>query len=144
MRTQKVEHLKINGGRYYYRRRVPKKHQKTLGIENWNHPCGKVTYQQAVVLVTEWARKHDALIAALDNPETALQVRQETEADMMEPLVTGLVKAQKAGTLPSSFDPLDAARAGYEAVSTNQTFDDQDRLARYRAILDSSFGPHVC
>jgi hypothetical protein len=143
MRTQKVEHLKVNGGRYYYRRRVPTKHQKTLGIKNWNRPCGKVSYQQAVVLVTEWTAKHDAMIEALDNPETAIQVRQETEADMMAPLVAGMVKAQRAGSLPPSFDPLDAARAGYEAASTNPNFDDQDRLVRFRAIHESSFGSHV-
>lgn len=143
MRTQKVDHLKVNGGRYYYRRRVPTRHQKTLGIKNWNHPCGKVSYQQAVVLVTEWAAKHDAMIEALDNPETALTVRQETEADIMAPHVAGMVKAQESGILPSSFDPLNAARAGYEAASTNPKFDDQDRLVRFRAILEASFGPHV-
>lgn len=143
MRTQKVDHLKINGGRYYYRRRVPIRHQKTLGIKNWNRPCGKVSYQQAVVLVTDWTAKHDAMIKALDNPETAIQVRQETEADMMAPLVADMVKAQRAGSLPPSFDPLDAARAGYEAASTNPKFDDQDRLVRFRAIHEASFGSHV-
>lgn len=108
MRTQKVDHLKINGGRYYYRRRVPIRHQKTLGIKNWNRPCGKVSYQQAVVLVTDWTAKHDAMIKALDNPETAIQVREETEADMMAPLVADMVRAQRAGSLPPSFEvPLD-------------------------------------
>jgi integrase len=143
MPAHTIDHLKINGGRFYYRRRVPIRHQKTLGIKNWNRPCGKVSYQQAVVLVTEWAAKHDAMIEALDNPETAIQVRQETEADMMAPLVAGIVKAQRAGSLPPSFDPLDAARAGYEAASTNPKFDDQDRLVRFRAIHEASFGSHV-
>ena len=143
MTEHTVDHLKINGGRFYYRRRVPTRHQRTLGIKNWNRPCGKVPYQQAVVLVTEWAAKHDAMIEALDNPETARQVRQETEADMMAPHVAGMVKAQGAGVLPSSFDPLNAARAGYEAASTNPLFDDQDRLVRFRAILEASFGSHV-
>jgi len=54
-----------------------------------------------------------------------------------------MVKAQGAGVLPSSFDPLNAARAGYEAASTNPLFDDQDRLVRFRAILEASFGSHV-
>ncbi|WP_271437093.1 tyrosine-type recombinase/integrase [Lentibacter algarum] len=143
MPAHTVDHLKVNGGRFYYRRRVPIRHQKTLGIKNWNRPCGKVSYQQAVVLVTNWAAKHDALIVALDNPETATRVRQETEADIMAPHVAGMINAQITSTLPSSFDPLSAARAGYEAASTNPKFDDQDRLVRFRAILDASFGSHV-
>ena len=143
MPTHTVEHLKVNGGRFYYRRRVPARHQKTLGFEYWNRPCGKVSYQQAVVRVTEWAAKDDALIEALDNPEIAIKVRQETESDMMAPVVASMVKAQKAGALPLSFDPLDAARAGFEAASTNPTFDDQDRLVRFRAIIEASFGSHV-
>ncbi|MDG1457182.1 MAG: hypothetical protein P8Q92_04620 [Pseudoprimorskyibacter sp.] len=143
MTAHTVDHLKVNGGRFYYRRRVPIRHQKTLGIKNWNRPCGKVSYQHAVVLVTEWTAQHDAMIEALDNPETAKQVRQETESDTMAPVVANVVKAQKAGTLPPSFDPLDAAHAGYEAAYNNPTFDDQDRLVRFRAILEASFGSHV-
>ncbi len=84
MRTQKVEHLKVNGGRYYYRRRVPTKHQKTLGIKNWNRPCGKVSYQQAVVLVTEWAAEHDALLSQLDDPIVAEKARYNTEVSLIE------------------------------------------------------------
>jgi integrase len=83
------------------------------------------------------------MIEALDNPETALKVRQETEADIMAPHVAGMVKAQESDALPPSFDPLNAARAGYEAASTNPMFDDQDRLVRFRAILEASFGSHV-
>jgi len=143
MPAHTVDHLKVNGGRFYYRRRVPLRHQKTLGIKNWNRPCGKVSYQQAVVLVTEWAAKHDAMIEALDNPETAGQVRQETESDLMAPHIASIVSAQRAGALPSAFDPLNAARAGYDAASSNPMFDDQDRLVRFRAILEASFGPHV-
>jgi hypothetical protein len=45
---KKILHLKENGGRYFYRRRVPERHQKTLGIKMWNRPCGNVSYQKAV------------------------------------------------------------------------------------------------
>jgi len=132
-----------NGGRFYYRRRVPTRHQKTLGFQNWNRPCGKVSYQQAVVLIIGWTAKDDALVQALDNPETAVRVRQETEAALMAPHVTALVKAQQVDALPLSFDSLNAARAGYEAAITNPEFDDQDRLIRFRAIHDASFGSHA-
>ena len=84
MRTQKVDHLKVNGARYYYRRRVPTRHQKTLGIKNWNRPCGKVSYQQAVVLVTEWAAEHDALLSRLDDPTVAEKTRYSTEVRLLE------------------------------------------------------------
>ncbi len=40
---KKILHLKENGGRYFYRRRVPERHQKTLGIKMWNRGCDCLT-----------------------------------------------------------------------------------------------------
>lgn len=121
----------------------PDEAPENIGDQELEPSLWEVTCQQAVVLLTEWAAKHDAMIETLDNPETAIQNRQETAANMMAPLVAAMVKAQIAGSLPPSFEPLDAARAGYEAASTNPKFDDQDRLVGFRAILDASFGSHV-
>ncbi len=140
---QKVLHLKENGGRYFYRRRIPERHQKTIGEKMWNRPCGDVSYQKAVSMVTAWAEEHDRLIHSLDHPDTAVKVREATEARTMAPKVTALVQAMEAGILPDRFDPLDAARAGMKAADQNPAFDAQDRLVRYRGILSASFGPHV-
>lgn len=47
-----------------------------------------------------------------------------------------MIKAQEAGMLPDSFSPL-------ETAVPNSEFDEQDRLIRYSAILESSFGPDM-
>jgi hypothetical protein len=80
---KKILHLKENGGRYFYRRRVPERHQKTLGIKMWNRPCGDVSYQKAVALVTGWAEEDDLLIQSLDDPTVSRPIRQATEAQKM-------------------------------------------------------------
>ncbi|NSX56553.1 tyrosine-type recombinase/integrase [Parasulfitobacter algicola] len=141
--TKSVKHLKNNNGSWAYRRRVPKKHQKTLGEEYWNRPCGNVSYQKAVAMVTEWAEEDDALIASLDHPDTAANVREATEAKSMAPKVAGMIMAQEARILPDDFDPLDAAVARLKAADQNPEFDKQDQLARYRAILEASFSSHI-
>lgn len=138
-----VKYLKDNNGSWAYRRRVPLRHQKTLGEKTWNTPCGDVSYQKAVALVTECAEKHDALIKSLDNPETSKIVRQATETEAMAPKVAGMIKAMKARVLPDRFDPLEVAVAGLMAADQNPEFDNQDRLIRYRAILEASYGAHV-
>ncbi len=143
MAYDKVKHLKNNNGSWTYRRRVPKRHHKTLGFDMWNYPCGDVSYQQAVVLVTKWTEKHDAFVKSLDDPQRAKQMREAVENDKMAPSVEGVVQAQKAGVLPKSFNALDAAKEGMQEADENLHFDEQDRLVRYRAILAASFGEHV-
>jgi hypothetical protein len=79
--SKTVKHLKNNNGSWTYRRRVPERHYKTLGTKVWNRPCGDVSYQQAVIMVTKWAAEDDALISSLDNPSEAAKVstyRNET------------------------------------------------------------------
>ena len=61
----------------------------------------------------------------------------------MAPKVAVLVDAQQAGTLPDGFNPLDAAIAGLKAADENSQFERQDKLVRYRAILEASFGPRA-
>ncbi|MBL9049075.1 MAG: hypothetical protein JNK19_03065 [Tabrizicola sp.] len=143
MAERKVNYLKTNNGRFFYRRRVPDRHQKTLGETMWNRPCGDVTWAKAVSLVTAWTEEHDALIRTLDDPAKASVVREDTEARTIAPKLAGLVQAMEANILPATFDPLDAARAGMKAADQEPMFDAQDRLVRYRAILTASFGPHV-
>jgi integrase len=143
MQAKKVKHLIDNNGSWTYRRRVPIKHQKTLGFKMWTKPCGDVSYLEAVVKVAEWTATHDAIIKLLDEPQMAETVRQETESHKMKPAISGMIKAQQKDILPTEFDPLDAAVAGLKAADQNIEFDDQDRLIRYRAILEASFGTHV-
>jgi hypothetical protein len=119
MADQTVKWLKMNAGRWFYRRRVPKRHQKTLGLTVWNRPCGNVSYQKAVSLVTRWGEEHDRLIRSLDDPRVAEGTREATEVRAMAPMVSGMIATQLAGILPSQFDPLDAARAGLLAADRN-------------------------
>ncbi len=138
MRTQKVEHLKINGGRYYYRRRVPTKHQKTLGIKNWNRPCGKVTYQQAVVLVTEWASEHDALLSQLDDPKVAEKTRYTTEANLLEaPMMQIADTMTDIGLEPGNWRGevmLSAAKVALKTADEHPEKSVAARLVAYRSI----------
>ncbi len=140
--TKKILHLKENGGRFFYRRRVPDRHHKTLGFTMWNRPCGDVSYQKAVVLVTAWTADDDKLIQSLDNPTIALEVRQTTEARRMAPRVQAVIHDATVGAYQTA-DTLAIARDGMPWVDQNPEFDAQDRLVRYRAQMAASFGPHV-
>ncbi|WP_282128165.1 hypothetical protein [Roseobacter litoralis] len=71
----RVPYLKIDRGRYFYQRRVPKKMQAHLGIRRWHLPCGNVSYSKAVQMVVTWAEEHDELIANLRDPDKLRQAR---------------------------------------------------------------------
>lgn len=75
MNKASVPHLKVDRGRYYYRRRVPKKLQKTLGERMWNRPCGPVGYADAVAKVVQWTKEDDELIRRLEDPKVAGKTR---------------------------------------------------------------------
>ena len=142
MRTlSRPRYLKVNGGVLSYRRRVPKKHQKTLGFKMWNRPCGKVSDAEAIALVVQWTKEDDELLRQLRNPEIKTEVRRHSETLAMEPRVQFLIEAQKSGDLPETFHPVLAAKAGIEAADA--LTDPEDRLIRYKAIQSASFGPHV-
>ena len=147
MRTQKVEHLKVNGGRYYYRRRVPTKHQKTLGITNWNRPCGKVPYQQAVVLVTEWAAEHDRLLAQLDDPAVAEKARYGTEVRLLEgPLMQFADTMTDIGMTPGNWHGdkmLSAAKVALQSADEHPEQSASARLVAYRSIYALCFHDSV-
>jgi hypothetical protein len=68
-KDEKVRHLKIDRGRYFYQRRVPQTMQAHLGIRRWQLPCGDVSYSKAVQMVVTWAEEHDELVADLRNPD---------------------------------------------------------------------------
>ncbi|MGR3677348.1 MAG: hypothetical protein ACU0AZ_05090 [Paracoccaceae bacterium] len=66
---EKIPYLKIDRGRYFYQRRVPKRLQAHLGFKRWQIPCGDVSYSKAVQLIVTWAEEHNELIAELRNPD---------------------------------------------------------------------------
>ncbi|MEP3784152.1 hypothetical protein [Ascidiaceihabitans sp.] len=147
MRTQKVDHLKINGGRYYYRRRVPAKHQKTLGVKNWNRPCGKVSYQQAVVLVTKWAAEHDALLSQLDDPTLAEKTRYTTEVHLLQaPMMQVTDTMTKIGMEPDNWRGdvmLAAAKVALQAADQHPEKSSAAPLVGYRSIYALCFNDNV-
>jgi len=63
--AKKILDLKENGGRFFYRRRAPNRHHKTLGFTMWNRPCGDVSYQKADTL----AYARDGMPWVDQNPE---------------------------------------------------------------------------
>lgn len=160
MTPRVVKYLKEDRGRYFYRRRVPKRHQKTLGIKVWTQPCGAVSYAEAVALVVDWTQQHNNLLASLEIPDLALQVRRNTEVQSYAPMVAKMVDTitgletdpnvveispnkSKVTYDLSGFDPLEAAIAGIKEADSNPSYDSEDKLVRYRAIQEASFGMHI-
>lgn len=94
--SKTVKHLKDNNGSWTYRRRVPERHHKTLGTKVWNRPCGNVSYQQAVIMVTNWTLEDDVRISELDDPNVGRQVRLATETKHWEPYVDRMIEGSKA------------------------------------------------
>lgn len=70
-----MRYLKIDRGRFFYQRRVPKDLQADLRETMWLRACGDVSYSKAVQLIVTWAEGHDALIADLENPAKRLAAR---------------------------------------------------------------------
>ena len=94
MDAKKVPHLKVDRGRYYYRRRVPLKLQKTLGFKHWNIPCGDVSYARAVTIVTNLTGAHDQFMDQLrTNPALAEERRRKVEKEQMWAYADTLVEA---------------------------------------------------
>jgi integrase len=160
--AKRVKHLKNNNGSWTYRRRVPERHHKTLGIKMWNRPCGDVSYQEAVLMVTNWALEDDARISELDDPNVGKQVRQATETKHWEPYVDRMIGGSK--TLKEDphafsyvldeegnehildlkpFDPLHEAKDAIEGIDADTLLDDAERLVRYQNVLKVCFGEHV-
>lgn len=160
--NKKVSHLKNNNGSWTYRRRVPERHHETLGFKMWNRPCGDVSYQEAVVMVTNWALEDDLKIKELDDPKVGQRVRLETEHARWTPYVEELTEgfselkgdpkaysyivdsdgAEHSLNL-DSIDPLQVAKEGIKSIDANQTHNDAARLVRYQTILTACFGDHI-
>ncbi|WP_156121784.1 hypothetical protein [Halocynthiibacter namhaensis] len=156
--SKNVKHLKNNNGSWTYRRRVPERYHKTLGFKVWNRPCGDVSYQQAVVMVTDWAVEDDALIKSLDDPTKAAKVRQDAETAHWEPYVERILEGIKeekdnSGALfwlvdedgnESPYDggpiySLEKAKDDIKAIDINPVLDDAERLVRYQNVLKIGF-----
>lgn len=87
--TKRVRYLKIDRGRFFYQRRVPKELQADLREKMWLRPCGDVSYSKAVQMIVTSAEEHDEMIADLANPAKRLAVRAK---------VTRAVKQQMRDT----------------------------------------------
>ncbi|WHP69586.1 tyrosine-type recombinase/integrase [Phaeobacter inhibens] len=158
--SRTVPHLKNNNGSWTYRRRVPERHHDTLGFKVWNKPCGKVSYPEAVAKVLKWTNEHDDLIARLDRPEVAAQVREVTETDKVAFIAQNMMDAIEL----TKNDPLALSR-GHDQDGNPVLFGDEPfipwefakemitdvdknsdpvrRLVLYRMLKDTHFGPHV-
>ncbi|MEM9100104.1 MAG: hypothetical protein AAGC79_16435 [Pseudomonadota bacterium] len=92
-KEKKVRYLKIDRGRYFYQRRIPKKLQPVLGETVWLRRCGDVSYSKAVQLVVTWAEEHDKLIKDLESPDRQREVKTERRRAEKE-FFTRLLEAQ--------------------------------------------------
>ena len=68
-KTQKVRYLKIDRGRFFYQRRIPKDLQAILGEKMWTKPCGDVPFSKAVQLIVTWSEEHDQFIKEMKSTE---------------------------------------------------------------------------
>jgi hypothetical protein len=161
--SKTVKHLKDNNGSWTYRRRVPERHHKTLGTKVWNRPCGNVSYQQAVIMVTNWTLEDDVRISELDDPNVGRQVRLATETKHWEPYVDRMIEGSKAlKEDPNAFsyaldedgnevildlkpfDPLEEAKVAIKGIDADlPLLDIPERLVRYQNVLKVCFGEHV-
>ena len=109
-----------------------------MGLKNWNRPCGKVSYQQAVVLITEWTAEHDALLARLDDPEVAKKTRYSTEARQLEePMMRVADTMTDIGMTTDNWNGdalLSAAKAGLQTADEHPEDDTAARLAAFKSI----------
>lgn len=82
MPSQKIPHLLLERGRYYYQRKVPLLHQETVGKKKWRKPVG-ADYLLAVDEVRELTKQHNYLLAQLQdtdfNQNYKTKVRQDRE-----------------------------------------------------------------
>ena len=79
MSSKKIKYLLEERGRFYYQRKVPKLLVRHLGITRWHNPVGE-DFAQAVELVSQMRREHDALILQVrENPDTLTQLRRKRE-----------------------------------------------------------------
>ncbi|WP_420011180.1 site-specific integrase [Tateyamaria sp.] len=147
MRTKKVKHLIDNNGSWTYRRRVPVRHQKTLGFKMWNEPCGDVPYSEAVVKVAQWTVDHDELIKKLDDPETAEAFRYRTELRLLhEPAMMVADTLTDIGLTPNNMQGSMLLPAAKVAIKTADEHPDPSRaakLAAYRSIMAVCFNDVV-
>ena len=60
--TPKVRYLKVDRGRFFYQKRIPKDLQAILGEKMWTKPCGDVPFSKAVQLIVTWSEEHDQFI----------------------------------------------------------------------------------
>ena len=160
--SKTVKHLKNNNGSWTYRRRVPERHHKTLGTKVWNRPCGDVSYQQAVIMVTDWTAEDDALINSLDNPTEAAKVRNDTETANWAPYVARMlegIEQERNGVDPIPYlvdedgneipydtgplYPLESVKRDIKAIDANSDLDDAEKLVRYQNVLKVGFGPLI-
>jgi integrase len=121
-----------------------------------------VSYQQAVIMVTQWATEDDALIKSLDDPTEASKVRQATETAHWSPYIERMmegIEAEKNNPEAlfylvdehgneSAYDDgpiysLQAAKDDIKAIDTNLVHDDAEKLVRYQNVLKVGFGPLV-
>ena len=88
---ERVRYLKIDRGRYFYQRRIPKKLQPILGETAWLRRCGDVPYSKAVQLVVTWAEEHDQLIKELEAPERQREVKTNRRREVFDVSANGTV-----------------------------------------------------
>jgi integrase len=113
----------------------------------WNEPCGDVSYAEAVVMVTELAKQHDALIKQLDDPKVAEKTRSKTEwRHLEEPAMKIADTLTDIGLSPDNMQGsmlLPAAQAGIRAADEHPEQSPATRLVAYQSIMAICFNDHV-
>ncbi|MFT7509874.1 MAG: hypothetical protein ACI9KS_002054, partial [Sulfitobacter sp.] len=80
--NKKVRYLKVDRGRFYYQRRIPKDLEHLLGEKVWRKPCGDVSFSKAVQLVVSWSEVHDQFIQKMKSDDARDAFVHDTQEEL--------------------------------------------------------------
>lgn len=121
-----------------------------------------MSYQQAVIMVTNSALEDHARISELDDPNAGKQVRLATETKYREPYVNRMFEGSKALTEDhhafsyalyedgdevtldlKTFDPLEEAKEAINGIYADLLLDNPERFVRYQNVLKVCSSEHA-
>jgi integrase len=82
--SKRVRYVKVDRGRFFYQRRIPKHLHDVLEETKWQRRCGNVSYAKAVQMIVGWTEEHDALISRSKTPDGLARIKAELRSEMRE------------------------------------------------------------
>jgi len=148
MASDKIPHLLLERGRFYYQRKVPLDFHDVVGTKKWRQPLG-AEYLPAVDRVRALTKEHDALLLSLQDPEKRRDrktaTRRTRESEQLEK-DTAADAAYRQWLSDNDRD--DPVFFGEDPTSLSLDADARERpwesAARFMASLDSARTEPLC